>query len=169
MRSDSDGRGMVNILVADRLMYDSPRVYATFLLWMLKELSWDLPEAADLQKPKLVFFFDEAHLLFNDAPKELMEKIEQQVRGLRSKGVGIYFITQNPVDVPEKVRNQLGYQVTTEGDGEAQVSFLESNGARAAVERIKIRPPSARIGPITPEERQAVMDEPAEWQIRYRR
>ena len=139
-------------------MYDSPRVYATFLLWMLFSLFRDLPEAADPQKPKLVLFFDEAHLLFDDAQKELTEKIEQVVRGLRSKGVGIYFITQNPVDVPEKVRIQLGYQVVAEDDGEALVSFLEDNGTRAAVERIKIRPPSARIGPITPEERKEIIN-----------
>src|SRR6202048_434913 len=102
MRTDSDGRGMVNILVADKLM-QSPRLYATFLLWMLSELFEELPEAGDPPKPKLVFFFDEAHLLFNDAPKALMDKIEQVVRLIRSKGVGVYFVTQNPIDVPDKV------------------------------------------------------------------
>src|SRR6266404_4286605 len=115
MRTDSDGRGMVNILVADKLM-QSPRLYATFLLWMLSELFEELPEVGDPPKPKLVFFFDEAHLLFNDAPKALMGKIE------------------------------------------ALVSFLEGNGTPAMVERVMIRPPSARIGPITPEERKAIMD-----------
>ena len=102
MRTDSDGRGMVNILVADKLM-QSPQLYATFLLWMLSELFEELPEAGDPPKPKLVFFFDEAHLLFNDAPKALMDKIEQVVRLIRSKGVGVYFVTQNPIDVPDKV------------------------------------------------------------------
>jgi DNA helicase HerA-like ATPase len=191
MRVDSDGRGMINILVADKLM-QSPQLYATFLLWMLSELFEELPEAGDPPKPKLVFFFDEAHLLFNDAPKALMDKIEQVVRLIRSKGVGVYFVTQNPIDVPDKVLAQLGNrvqhalraftprdqkavaaaaqtfrpnpkldtaQVIMElGKGEALVSFLEGNGTPAMVERIMVRPPSARIGPITPEERNAIMD-----------
>jgi DNA helicase HerA-like ATPase len=191
MRTDSDGRGMVNILVADKLM-QSPQLYATFLLWMLSELFEQLPEVGDPPKPKLVFFFDEAHLLFNDAPKALMDKIEQVVRLIRSKGVGVYFVTQNPIDVPDKVLGQLGNrvqhalraftprdqkavtaaaqtfrpnpklntaQVIMElGKGEALVSFLEGNGTPAMVERVMIRPPSARIGPITPEERKAIMD-----------
>ena len=191
MRTDSDGRGMVNILVADKLM-QSPRLYATFLLWMLSELFEELPEAGDPPKPKLVFFFDEAHLLFNDAPKALMDKIEQVVRLIRSKGVGVYFVTQNPIDVPDKVLAQLGNRVQHAlraftprdqkavaaaaqtfrpnpkldtahvimelGKGEALVSFLEGNGTPAMVERVMIRPPSARIGPITPEERKAIMD-----------
>jgi uncharacterized protein len=191
MRTDSDGRGMVNILVADKLM-QSPRLYATFLLWMLSELFEELPEAGDPPKPKLVFFFDEAHLLFNDAPKPLMDKIEQVVRLIRSKGVGVYFVTQNSIDVPDKVLAQLGNrvqhalraftprdqkavaaaaqtfrpnpklntaQVITElGKGEALVSFLEGNGTPAMVERVMIRPPTARIGPITPAERKTVMD-----------
>jgi uncharacterized protein len=191
MRTDGDGRGMVNILVADKLM-QSPQLYATFLLWMLSELFEELPEAGDPPKPKLVFFFDEAHLLFNDAPKPLMDKIEQVVRLIRSKGVGVYFVTQNPIDVPDKVLAQLGNrvqhalraftprdqkavaaaaqtfrpnpkldtaQVIMElGKGEALVSFLEGNGTPAMVERVMIRPPTARIGPITPEERKAIMD-----------
>ena len=107
MRTDSDGRGMINILVADKLM-QSPRLYATFLLWMLSELFEELPEVGDPPKPKLVFFFDEAHLLFNDAPKALMDKIEQVVRLIRSKGVGVYFVTQNPIDVPDKVLGPIG-------------------------------------------------------------
>jgi DNA helicase HerA-like ATPase len=107
MRTDLDGFGMINILAADRLML-SPRLYATFLLWMLSELFEELPEAGDGDKPKLVFFFDEAHLLFNDAPKSLLEKVEQVVRLIRSKGVGIFFITQNPDDVPESILGQLG-------------------------------------------------------------
>src|ERR1700743_3331184 len=191
MRTDRDGRGWVNILVADKLM-QSPRLYATFLLWMLSELFEELPEVGDLPKPKLVFFFDEAHLLFNDAPKALMDKIEQVVRLIRSKGVGVYFVTQNPIDVPDKVLGQLGNRVQHAlraftprdqkavaaaaqtfrpnpklntakvimelGKGEALVSFLEGNGTPAMVERIMVRPPSARIGPITPEERKAIMD-----------
>ena len=191
MRTDRDGRGMVNILVADKLM-QSPQLYATFLLWMLSELFEELPEAGDPPKPKLVFFFDEAHLLFNDAPKALMDKIEQVVRLIRSKGVGVYFVTQNPIDVPDKVLAQLGNrvqhalraftprdqkavaaaaqtfrpnpkldtaQVIMElGKGEALVSFLEGNGTPAMVERVMIRPPTGRIGPITPDERKAIMN-----------
>jgi len=191
MRNDRDGRGMINILVADRLM-QSPRLYATFLLWMLSELFEELPEVGDLAKPKLVFFFDEAHLLFNDAPKALMDKIEQVVRLIRSKGVGVYFVTQNPIDVPDRVLGQMGNRVqhalraftprdqkavaaaaqtfranpkldtakaiTELGKGEALVSFLEGNGTPAMVERALIRPPSARIGPVTPEERKAIID-----------
>jgi DNA helicase HerA-like ATPase len=191
MRTDSAGRGMVNVLVADRLM-QSPQLYATFLLWMLSELFEQLPEVGDPAQPKLVFFFDEAHLLFNDAPKALMDKIEQVVRLIRSKGIGVYFVTQNPIDVPDKVLAQLGNrvqhalraftprdqkavaaaaqtfrpnpkldtaQVIMElGKGEALVSFLEGNGVPAMVERVMIRPPTARIGPITPEERKAIMD-----------
>jgi len=192
MRTDRDGRGMVNILVADKLM-QSPKLYATFLLWMLSELFEELPEAGDPPKPKLVFFFDEAHLLFNDAPKALMDKIEQVVRLIRSKGVGVYFVTQNPIDVPDKVLAQLGNrvqhalraftprdqktvaaaaqtfrpnpkldtaQVIMElGKGEALVSFLEGNGTPAMVERVMIRPPTGRIGPITPDERKAIMND----------
>ena len=104
------GRGVVNILAADRLM-QSPKMYATLLLWLLSELYENLPEAGDLDKPKLVFFFDEAHLLFTDAPDALVEKIEQVVRLIRSKGVGVYFVTQNPADVPDKVLSQLGNRV----------------------------------------------------------
>jgi len=191
MRNDRDGRGMINILVADKLM-QSPRLYATFLLWMLSELFEVMPEVGDLPKPKLVFFFDEAHLLFNDAPKALMDKIEQVVRLIRSKGIGVYFVTQNPIDVPDRVLGQLGNRVQHAlraftprdqkavaaaaqtfrpnpkldtakvimelGKGEALVSFLEGNGTPAMVERVMIRPPSARIGPITPDERKAITD-----------
>ena len=109
MQTDK-GRGVVNILSADRLM-QSPKLYATLLLWLLSELFENLPEAGDLDKPKLVFFFDEAHLLFNDAPDALVDKIEQVVRLIRSKGVGVYFVTQNPADVPDKVLSQLGNRV----------------------------------------------------------
>src|SRR5258707_7187035 len=107
IRTDRDGRGYINILAADKLM-ENPRLYATFLLWLLSELFQELPEVGDLPKPKLCFFFDEAHLLFNDAPKALLDKIEQVVRLIRSKGVGVYFVTQNPLDVPDKVLAQLG-------------------------------------------------------------
>jgi DNA helicase HerA-like ATPase len=191
MRTDRDGRGMINILVADQLLH-SPRLYATFLLWMLSELFQELPEVGDLPKPKLVFFFDEAHLLFNDAPKSLMDKIEQVVRLIRSKGVGVYFVTQNPIDVPDRVLGQLGNRVQHAlraftprdqkavaaaaetfrpnpkldtakaimelGKGEGLVSFLEGNGVPAMVERVVVRPPTGRIGPVTPEERKAIMD-----------
>ncbi len=110
MQTDSQGRGMVNILSADKLM-QSPKVYSTFLLWLLSELFEKLPEVGDPEKPKLVFFFDEAHLLFNDAPDALLEKIEQVVRLVRSKGVGVYFVTQNPLDIPDRVLGQLGNRV----------------------------------------------------------
>src|SRR2546421_825304 len=191
MKVDREGRGIINILAADNLM-ENPRLYATFLLWLLSELFQVLPEVGDPEKPKLVFFFDEAHLLFNDAPKALLDKIEQVVRLIRSKGVGVYLVSQNPLDVPDKVLAQLGNrvqhalraftprdqkavraaaetfrpnprldtpQVITElGKGEALVSFLEGNGTPSMVERVLIRPPSARIGPITPEERKAIID-----------
>ena len=110
IQTDSNGRGVVNILAADKLM-QSPQVYATLLLWLLSELFERLPEVGDVQKPKLVFFFDEAHLLFNDIPGPLLEKIEQVVRLIRSKGVGVYFITQNPRDIPDNVLGQLGNRV----------------------------------------------------------
>ncbi len=109
-RTDRDGRGYVNILAADKLIAN-PRLYAMFLLWLLSELFESLPEIGDPDKPKLVFFFDEAHLLFNDAPKSLLEKIEQVVRLIRSKGVGVFFVTQNPLDVPDTVLSQLGNRV----------------------------------------------------------
>ncbi|MDE2363631.1 MAG: DUF853 family protein, partial [Hyphomicrobiales bacterium] len=110
LRTDKDGRGIINVLAADKLMR-SPKLYATFLLWMLSELFEHLPEVGDPDKPKLVFFFDEAHLLFDNAPKALMTAIEQVVRLIRSKGVGVYFVTQNPLDVPEKILGQLGNRV----------------------------------------------------------
>ncbi len=190
MRTDRDGRGYVNVLAADKLM-ENPRLYATFLLWLLSELFEEMPEVGDPPKPKLVFFFDEAHLLFTDAPKALLEKIEQVVRLIRSKGVGVYFVTQNPLDVPDKVLAQLGNrvqhalraftprdqkavkaaaetfrpnpklntaQVIMElGKGEALCSFLEGNGTPSLVERTMIRPPCGRIGPVTPDERQAII------------
>jgi DNA double-strand break repair helicase HerA and related ATPase len=189
-RTDRDGRGIINVLAADKLIAN-PRLYATFLLWLLSELFEKLPEVGDPEKPKLVFFFDEAHLLFNDAPKPLLEKIDQVVRLVRSKGVGVYLVTQNPLDVPETVLAQLGNRVqhalraftprdqksvraaadtfrpnkdldtakaiTELGKGEALVSFLEGNGVPSIVQRTMIRPPCARIGPVTPAERKAVI------------
>jgi hypothetical protein len=110
LQTDTKGRGIVNILAADKLM-SSPRLYSTFLLWLLAELYEHLPEVGDRDKPKLVFFFDEAHLLFSEAPPALLEKIEQVVRLIRSKGVGVFFVTQNPLDVPDKVLGQLGNRV----------------------------------------------------------
>src|SRR5204863_536373 len=106
----NDGKGVINILAADKLL-NSPKLYATFLLWMLAELFEHLPEVGDPDKPKLCFFFDEAHLLFDEAPKALLDKVEQVVRLIRSKGVGVYFITQNPIDVPDTIAGQLGNRV----------------------------------------------------------
>jgi uncharacterized protein len=110
MQTDGQGRGVINILAADKLI-NAPKLYATFLLWLLAELFERLPEVGDPEKPKMVFFFDEAHLLFNDAPAVLLEKIEQVIRLIRSKGVGVYFVTQNPLDVPDMVLGQLGHRV----------------------------------------------------------
>ncbi|BDU58242.1 ATP-binding protein [Limnohabitans sp. MORI2] len=110
MQTDAKGMGVINLLAADKLM-NAPRLYGTFLLWMLSEMFEQLPEIGDVEKPKMVFFFDEAHLLFNEAPKVLLERIEQMVRLIRSKGVGVYFVTQNPLDVPETVLGQLGNRV----------------------------------------------------------
>ncbi len=110
MQTDADGRGVINVLAAERL-YQSPKLYSTFLLWMLAELFEQLPEVGDPDKPKLVFFFDEAHLLFDGAPKALVDKIEQVVRLIRSKGVGVYFVSQSPADVPDSVLGQLGNRV----------------------------------------------------------
>lgn len=110
IKFDDSGRGMINVLDAS-VLYQKPKLYATFLLWLLSELFESLPEVGDREKPKIVFFFDEAHLLFNDSSKELIEKVEQVVRLIRSKGVGIYFVTQNPIDIPESVLGQLGNRV----------------------------------------------------------
>ncbi len=110
MRTDANGKGVINILSAEKL-YQMPKLYAASLLWMLSELYEQLPEAGDLEKPKLVFFFDEAHLLFNDAPQVLLDKIEQVIRLIRSKGVGVWFVSQNPSDIPDNVLGQLGNRV----------------------------------------------------------
>lgn len=136
IQTGSDGRGVINILAADRLMR-SPKLYATFLLWMLSELFEQLPEVGDPEKPKLVFFFDEAHLLFDDAPKALVDKIEQVVRLVRSKGVGVYFVTQNPLDLPDTVLGQLGNRVQ-----HALRAFTprDQKAVRAAAETFRANP-----------------------------
>ena len=186
-----DGKGVINILAADKLM-NAPRLYATFLLWMLSELFEQLPEIGDPEKPKLVFFFDEAHLLFNDAPKVLIERIELVVRLVRSKGVGVYFVTQNPLDIPDSVLAQLGNRVqhalraftprdqiavkataqtmrqkpgldietaiTELAVGEALVSLLDAKGRPSVTERVFVLPPGSRLGPITPEQRQMLLN-----------
>src|SRR5215813_13175531 len=191
MRTAPDGRGVVNILAADELM-KTPRLYGTFLLWLLAQLFDKLPEIGDSEKPKLVFFFDEAHILFNEAPKALLEQIERVTRLIRSKGVGIYYITQNPRDVPNNVSAQLGNRIqhamraftpveqravraaaetfrpNPQLDlervvqemtvGEALVSTLHRQGEPSVTQRTRIRPPSARMGPLTPAERRAKIE-----------
>jgi hypothetical protein len=177
---------MVNVLAADKLM-NSPRLYATFLLWLLSELFEVLPEVGDPAKPRLVFFFDEAHLLFDEAPKALLDKVEQVVKLIRSKGVGVYFVTQNPLDVPDSVLSQLGNRVQhalrayTPRDQKAvkvaadtfrpnpafktmdvitQLAVgatLEPKGVPSIVARTFIRPPSSRIGPVTEAERRQII------------
>jgi hypothetical protein len=136
MQTDPDGKGMINVLAADKLM-QSPKLYATFLLWMLAELFEALPEVGDPEKPKLVFFFDEAHLLFDDAPKALEDKIEQVARLIRSKGVGVYFVTQNPLDLPETILGQLGNRVQ-----HALRAFTprDQKAVRAAAETFRANP-----------------------------
>ncbi|RVQ67779.1 DUF853 family protein [Croceicoccus ponticola] len=133
---DENGRGFINVLAADKLMR-SPKLYATFLLWLLSELFESLPEVGDPDKPKLVFFFDEAHLLFDDAPRALADKIEQVVRLIRSKGVGVFFVTQNPIDIPEEVAGQLGNRVQ-----HALRAFTprDQRAIRAAAETFRINP-----------------------------
>jgi DNA helicase HerA-like ATPase len=186
----SGGKGVLNLLAADQLV-QAPKLYSTFLLWLLSELFESLPEAGDLEKPKLVFFFDEAHLLFTDAPQSLIEKVEQVVRLIRSKGVGVYFVTQNPADIPEKVLAQLGNRVqhalraytpqeqkgvraaatsfrvnpkldtekviTELGVGEVLISTLDEKGVPTIVDRAFVVPPVGHIGPITPEQRAALI------------
>ena len=190
MKVDENGRGVINILSAEKLV-QAPALYSTFLLWLLAELFEQLPEAGDLDKPKLVFFFDEAHLLFTDAPQALTDKVEQVVRLIRSKGVGVFFVTQNPLDVPEKILGQLGNRVqhalraftprdqkavqsaaqtmranpkfdaatviTELGVGEALVSLLDEKGRPNVVDRSMIFPPASRLGPLTADERRALI------------
>lgn len=185
------GKGVLNLLAADDLI-NSPKVYSTFLLWLLSELFEMLPEAGDLDKPKLVFFFDEAHLLFTDAPASLVQKIEQVVRLIRSKGVGVYFVTQSPADIPDKVLAQLSNRVqhalraytpkeqeavkvaaksfrenpdldTTKviselGVGEVLISTLDEKGVPTVVDRAFVVPPLSQIGPVTPEQRTALIN-----------
>lgn len=136
IRTDDKGRGMINVLAADKLMR-SPKLYATFLLWLLAELFESLPEVGDPDKPKLVFFFDEAHLLFDEVPEALEDKIEQVVRLVRSKGVGVYFITQNPIDIPERIAGQLGNRVQ-----HALRAFTprDQRAIKAAAETFRINP-----------------------------
>ncbi|KUO57740.1 MAG: ATP-binding protein [Sphingomonadales bacterium BRH_c3] len=136
LKLDEQGRGIINVLAADQLMR-SPKLYATFLLWLLAELFESLPEVGDPEKPKLVFFFDEAHLLFDDAPKALEDKIEQVVRLIRSKGVGVYFVTQNPIDIPEEIAGQLGNRVQ-----HALRAFTprDQRAIKAAAETFRINP-----------------------------
>ena len=191
LQTDAKGKGVINLLCASELM-NAPRLYGTFLLWLLSELFEQLPEIGDPEKPKLVFFFDEAHLLFNEAPKVLIERMELLVRLIRSKGVGVYFVTQNPLDVPETVLGQLGNRVqhalraftprdqkavkasaqtmrpnpnldiekaiTELGVGEALVSFLDEKGRPGITEQAFVLMPGSQLGPITPEQRKALLD-----------
>jgi DNA helicase HerA-like ATPase len=190
MRTDSNGKGIINILSSEKL-YQMPKLYAASLLWMLSELYEQLPEAGDLDKPKLVFFFDEAHLLFNDAPQVLLDKIEQVIRLIRSKGVGVWFVSQNPSDIPDNVLGQLGNRVQhalraftpkdqkavkaaqtmranpafdTEaaiqalGTGEALISFLDAKGSPSVVERAMVIAPCSRMGPVTDDERNGLIN-----------
>lgn len=192
LQTDEHGKGMINLLTADKLM-QSPQLYSTFLLWLLAELFEQLPEVGDPEKPKLVLFFDEAHLLFDDAPKALLDKIEQVVRLIRSKGVGVYFVTQNPTDIPDSILGQLGNRIqhalraytakdqkavkaaaetfrdnpafstaeviTEMGVGEALVSMLDEKGRPQIVQRTMIKPPQGQIGPITPQQRQQLIQQ----------
>ncbi|EGM7698026.1 DUF853 domain-containing protein [Escherichia coli] len=191
MRTDANGKGVINILSAEKL-YQMPKLYAASLLWMISELYEQLPEAGDLEKPKLVFFFDEAHLLFNDAPQVLLDKIEQVIRLIRSKGVGVWFVSQNPSDIPDNVLGQLGNRVQhalraftpkdqkavkaaaqtmranpafdTEkaiqelGTGEALISFLDAKGSPSVVERAMVIAPCSRMGPVTEDERNGLIN-----------
>ncbi|MDH4183868.1 MAG: DUF853 domain-containing protein [Nitrospinota bacterium] len=187
MIRDFSGQGVINILDVTKLVASAPRLYAIFLLWFLSELFENLPEAGEVELPKLVFFFDEAHLLFDQAPKTLLDKIEQVVRLIRSKGVGVFFVSQSPLDIPEDVMGQLGMKVlhalraftpkdkktikavaesfppnpgldvessiTELGVGEALVSSLDSAGRPTPAQRIFIKPPESKMGPLSPEER----------------
>jgi uncharacterized protein len=191
LRKRPDGRGVINILSAEKLM-NTPRLYATFLLWLLSELFAKLPEVGDLDRPKLVFLFDEAHLLFNGARTAVLDQIERVTRLIRSKGVGVYYVTQSPADVPDRISAQLGNRIqhalraftpkeqksiraaaqtfrkNPELDterviqelqvGEALVSVLHNKGEPSVVQRTLVRPPMSRVGPLTAEERQALIE-----------
>lgn len=190
LRQGPDGRGMINILSAERLM-QAPRLYATFLLWLLSELFEQLPEVGDPDRPVAAFFFDEAHLLFDDAPRALVQKVEQVARLIRSKGVSIWFVSQSPADIPEAVLGQLGnrvqhalraftakdqkalrdaaqnYRMNPDfdiaetiqqvGTGEAVTSFLQPKGVPGMAQRTLIRPPFSQLGPISAQDRAAIM------------
>ena len=148
-----NGRGVMSVLAADKLMLN-PKLYSTFLLWLLSDIYANMPEVGDQELPKLVFFFDEAHTLFTDTAPALVSKIEQVVRLIRSKGIGVYFITQNPSDIPDSVLGQLGKDaIMALETGEALVSFLDAKGAPSVVERAKILFPLSQIGAITPGQR----------------
>ncbi len=187
----ADGRGRIHLLDASRLVHEAPKVYATFLLWLLAELFEQLPERGDADKPLLALFFDEAHLLFAGTPKALQDRLEQVVRLIRSKGVGVYFVTQSPADLPDNVLAQLGLRVqhglraftakeqkslkavadgfrpnpafdslavlTELGIGEALVGTLQDKGTPAMVQRVLVAPPQSRIGPLSTEERAAII------------
>lgn len=191
MMCDFSGQGVISLLDVSTLIHQSPKLYATFLIWLMAELFENLPEVGDADKPKLVLFFDEAHLLFNDAPKVLLEKVEQMIRLIRSKGVGVYFISQSPTDIPEDVLGQLGMRIqhalraftpkdqravraaaetfrpnpkmntqtaiTELGIGEALVSTLDEQGSPTAVERVWIRPPESKLGPVSDDQRQEMI------------
>ncbi|MDB5751864.1 MAG: putative protein of unknown function hydrolase [Ramlibacter sp.] len=190
LQTDGNGHGVINVLAADQLL-NSPRLYSTFLLWMLSELFETLPEIGDPEQPRLVFFFDEAHLLFDGAPKVLVERIELVVRLVRSKGVGVYFVTQNPLDIPDGVLAQLGNRVqhalraftprdqkavkataetmrpkpgldieaaiTQLAVGQALISLLDTQGRPSPTERLYVIPPASQLGPITPQQRKALI------------
>ncbi|MBT1444696.1 DUF853 domain-containing protein [Shewanella sp. JM162201] len=192
MQHDFSGKGVISILDVTKLIHSAPKLYATFLFWLLSELFEQLPEEGDADKPKLVLFFDEAHLLFNGAPKALIEKIEQVVRLIRSKGVGVFFISQSPMDIPENILGQLGCRIqhalraftpkdqksiravadnfranpnfktddaiTELAVGEALVSVLDAKGSPTVVERVLMCPPASRIGPLTADERKALIE-----------
>jgi DNA helicase HerA-like ATPase len=196
-----DGRGMINLLAAEKLM-NTPRLYASYLLWMLDKLFDTLPEVGDLDKPKLVFLFDEAHLLFNEAPKAVLEQIERVTRLIRSKGVGVYYVTQSPADVPDRVSAQLGNRIqhalraftpkeqkairaaaetfrpnpAIDSEraiqelkvGEALVSVLHGKGEPSMVQRMLVRPPMSRVGPLTADERRALIEGDAALIAKYR-
>jgi DNA helicase HerA-like ATPase len=190
MRTELSGNGVISVMDVTKLVSQSPRVYASFLIWLLAELFEQLPEVGDAEKPKFMLFFDEAHLLFNRSPRALVDKIEQVVRLIRSKGVGVIFISQSPLDIPEEILGQLGLKIqhalraftpkdrkainavsdsfrqnpaldtrtaiTEVGTGEALVSVLDETGAPTPVERILIKPPASRLGPLNAQERKAV-------------
>lgn len=190
IRTAADGKGQINVLHAAELI-QKPKLYGCFMLWLLAELFEQMPEAGDLPVPKLAVFFDEAHLMFDTAPKGLLEKIDQVMRLIRSKGIGIYYVTQNPADIPEDIQGQLGNRIQhalraftpqeqkkvkaaaeslrpnpafntfdvigTLSVGEALVSLMDANGAPTVVERVKVRLPESRLGPLQPHERQQLV------------